>query len=401
MLNLDKILQRKQEVMQAMTAAMKNDNQEELDNAMSQFAELVQEMTMAEARGLMEAADNSVLASRGVRRLTQAETKFYGMMIDAVKAGTMKQEINNISAAWPETILESVVEDIKANCPILDMVDFQNTGVLTKWLFNAAGVQLAKWGKILASDKQEIEGAIREIDLTHNKLMAYMCISMDLVEAGPQWVDRYVRALLTEALILALEKAVIDGTGKDEPIGMNRNLDSESNGVYAAKTDSAITDLSIETIGAIKAEIAKMEYTASDGTTKSYRYRNVDEIVMICNPADYHAYIKPAMMFLTANGYVNILDGVKVVQSQFVASKKLIFGLPKAYVLCVGMAKEGKIEVDDSVKFLDDQRAYKIKLRGDGQAKDNSAFQYRKFTSLKKASQLVSVDGTVTTKATT
>jgi hypothetical protein len=63
-----------------------------------------------------------------------------------------------------------------------------------------------------------------------------------------------------------------------------------------------------------------------------------------------------------------------VVQSEAVPQGYAVFGLPKRYFAGLGTSKSGKIEYDDSIKFFEDQRAYAIKLYGDGRAKDANAF---------------------------
>ena len=48
----------------------------------------------------------------------------------------------------------------------------------------------------------------------HQEAYSFMVISKDMMDAGPQWIDAYVRAVLAEALGAGLCKAIIAGTGK-------------------------------------------------------------------------------------------------------------------------------------------------------------------------------------------
>ena len=52
-----------------------------------------------------------------------------------------------------------------------------------------------------------------------------------MLEAGPVWIDRYVRAMLSEGVANGLEKSCAVGTGVDEPIGMMK----DPNGVFHAQ----------------------------------------------------------------------------------------------------------------------------------------------------------------------
>ncbi len=88
-MNLDKLKQKKAECSAAIVTAMKEQNESKLDAALdgySQFiGEAVQTEIMAAGNG---AVDTVVLASRGIRQLTQAETNFY----DKSQAGYRKRK---------------------------------------------------------------------------------------------------------------------------------------------------------------------------------------------------------------------------------------------------------------------------------------------------------------------
>jgi len=50
------------------------------------------------------------------------------------------------------------------------------------------------------------------------KLSAFIPVSQSILDLGPEWLDRYVRTILSEAIFEGLEGGIIKGTGKDEPI---------------------------------------------------------------------------------------------------------------------------------------------------------------------------------------
>ena len=52
------------------------------------------------------------------------------------------------------------------------------------------------------------------------KLTAFLPVGKAMLDLGPVWLDRYVRAVLADAAALGLEEGLINGTGKDMPIGM-------------------------------------------------------------------------------------------------------------------------------------------------------------------------------------
>ena len=56
------------------------------------------------------------------------------------------------------------------------------------------------------------------INVSLTKLTAFIPIDRDMIDAGPEWMDAYARAILAEALGLGMCQGVVAGTGKDQPI---------------------------------------------------------------------------------------------------------------------------------------------------------------------------------------
>lgn len=370
--NLDLLNQKKTEILNDLAQSIRSGDENGMKSAMDEFAAFTREQVLSEARGVLDSVDSAVLAGRGVRQLTAAENNYYQKFISAVRDASPRQAIANIDVAFPETVIDSVMEDIEQEHPLLSAVSFVNTTVLTKWIYNKQGTQLAKWGKITTAIQQELEGAIDKIDLTYCKLTAYMCVSNDLLEAGPAWVDRYVRAILVDALATALETAIVSGTGNDEPIGMDRSVADDvtvTGGVYPQKNALALTEINPTTYGAVLAPMAK---------TPTGRPRPVSGVILVVNPFDYLSKIMPATTVMAPDGtYRNdvLPYPTQVIQSVGVAQGKAVIGMGQRYFMGIGTGKDGKLEYDDSVKFLDDQRAYKIRLLGNGRPMDDNAFQ--------------------------
>ncbi|WP_240761272.1 phage major capsid family protein, partial [Porphyromonas levii] len=113
-----------------------------------------------------------------------------------------------------------------------------------------------------------------------------------MLDLGPQWLDKFIRAMLTESMAIALELAIVAGTGKDQPIGMLKDLTKPvSEGVYADKDAVKLTDFAPATLGKnVMAPLTK------NGT------RNVTGIIMVVNPLDYWEKIFGQTTFLTAQG---------------------------------------------------------------------------------------------------
>ncbi len=371
MINLDKIKEEKQKILGKLSQAVKAGDDSLMSEALSEFSTFISEQVKAEAEGSLEAIDSQILSARGCRPLTSEESKYYQKVIEASKSPNFKQEIANIQADMPFTIIDSVLEDVSSTYELLGLLNVQNTTAITKWIINKEGYQTAVWGELNSEITKELEGSIGVIDTFLNKLTAFMFVSMDMLDLGPSWIDRYVRAILVDAIGYALETKAVSGTGKNEPIGMIRDVSDDvtvTAGVYPEKDPITVSDFSPKTYGEILAKLA---------TTPSGKSRIVKDIVLIVNPEDYFKLVMPATTIQLPNGsYANEVLPVptKIIQSVGAPKGKAVIGIAKRYFVGVGTGKNGKLEYDDSYKYLEDQRTYKIKLHATGLPMDNNAF---------------------------
>ena len=350
--------------------------EEAIAQAFADYANSLQQALIEEARQSLSetSADKTVLASRGVRQLTSAEEKYYNAVIEAGRSSDFRQALSNIEIDMPETTIDSVFEDLEQEHPLLAAIDFQNTSASIKFIVNKTGVQLAVWGKLNSGIQKELEGPIDEIDATMYKLTAWLPVAKDMLDLGPAWLDRYVRTIISEACLTAIEDAIVCGTGKDMPVGMNRVVGEGavvSGGEYTEKTPIKVTNFKPKTFGNL---ISKMAVNPESG-----KNRTVSGLIMVVNPVDYFNLIMPATTAYTpAGAYVSdvLPYPCKIIQSARVPSGRAILGMGKKYFMCIGTSRRGRLVYDDSVKFFDDQRVYAIKFHGNGFRKDNNAFLY-------------------------
>lgn len=381
--------------------ALKSEDPSAITQALTDFAASVQEDVLNDFKAYQKTRDSSILTQRGVRQLTEEETKFYQSLIKAVRSGgkDIRQVFEGGENAFPLTVIDAVLSEIKTQYPLLSAINMQNTSTLTKFIVNKKGIQLAVWGPLGSKITAELDGAIDKIDLGTNKLTAFMVISKDMLDAGPEWMDAYVRAVLVEANGAGLCQGIVAGTGKDQPIGMLKDVSDSAavvDGEYPDKAAITITDLFPKTIGGIAKTIA----TGPNG-----RSRAVPELLVVVNSKEYFDKIMPATTFLTPNGtYVNnvLPYPSRIVQDTNVPDGKAIFGLASRYFMGIGKGGSGgRIEYSDEYRFLDDERTYITKLYGNGRPLDNNAFVVADISGLTPANLKVNVgtvDGVVKTK---
>ena len=385
-------------------AAIQTGDEKAVAAAIAEYSEQLQDVLMQYRR--IGDTDSAVLAARGVRVLTSQEVRYYTAIADAMKeqnSQNIKLAIQNIDVAMPETIIDAVMEDIESKFPLLEEIDFRNTPAITKWFYNKQGVQEAKWDIIGAEISKELQGDIGSMDLTMAKLTAYMIISKDFLALGPVWLDRYMRAILSEANGLALEKAIVDGDGQKCPIGMTRDLTSGTTdtGVttYKRKKATKVKMLDPKTYGAILQKLTK---------TPTGRKRTIKDVIMVVNPSDYMLKVMPATTILTPQGvYVSdvLPFPTKIIQSEGMPEGYASVGIAKRYFMGMGTSKKGFIDYDDHQQFLEDNRIYATHLHGNGMPLDNNAFELLDITELEAPVCMVQLqqaaDAATTTEDTT
>lgn len=387
MKNKDLLALQKAEIMTKLNQALKDGDDEVFQTAFTEYTDMLQEAVLQEARGYVQASDNNILAGRGARVLTSQETKYYEQVIEAMKSTNPKQALTLIDETLPTTVIDSIFEDIQEVHPLLREITFQNTGILTEILITTQeGRHLATWGKLCDTIVKELTAGTDVIDLKQNKLSAFIPICKAMLEIGPVWIDRYVRAILLEAISNGLEKAIIIGTGVDEPVGMTK----DPNGVFHPQNGYPdliavpMNEFSPSTYGGVLAALA---------VTANGLYRTVNEVLLICNPVDYYTKVMPAIMKQQPDGtwISRFPHPTKLIQSAYVPTNKAIIGLGKRYFFGLGTGEGGKIEYSDHYKFLEDDRYYLTKLYGDGKPLDSTSFKVVDITNLRPVAPIVRV----------
>ena len=370
MKNKDMLNANQLEIAQRISDAAKSGDTESFENGIQEMFASIHDDIVAQATAMKDTADAAILAQRGVRQLTTEETEFYNSLIDAMKTtGDIKNALTNTDKTFPQTIIVQVMEDMQQDHPLIAAVDSVTVTGATKFLLNTDEGDNAAWGALETAITKEIDSGFKSIDLSQFKLSAWMPISIDMLELGANWIDSYIRKCLSEALAIGYENAIITGTGKDMPIGMDRSVADDVTvvgGIYPQKEAIEVTSFDRTTYGGLVARLAKTQYN---------KPRAVKGLILVVNPADYYSVVMPATTMLTPDGkYVNDVLPVptQIIQSVAVAQGEAILGMGKKYFLGVG-GKRG-IQFSDDYKFLEDKRYYKIVAYSNGLPKDDNAF---------------------------
>lgn len=367
---------------QKLQEAMNANDQEAFAQAFEGILQYYADKNLEDFQALREETDSRVLAQRGVRQLTTREKDYYQKLGEAMKAADPRQAVNNLDVVMPETVFDSIFENIETDHSLLSVINFMNTRGAIRMMMNTHGYQKAVWGKLCAPIIQELTSGFKEVETGLFKLSAFIPVCKAMLDLGPEWLDRYVRMILAEALLNGWEGSIVAGTGKEEPIGMNRQVGEEvsvTGGVYPEKAPITVTDFSPATMG----NLISMLAAGPNGIA-----RRVDGLILVVNPQDYYQLIMPATTVQAPDGtYRNDIFPVplRVVQSPALTRGRAILGIGRLYWAFAGMSRDGRIEYSDEYHFLEDERVYLIKTYGNGMPADNNAFLVLDVSGLKPA----------------
>lgn len=360
------------DVMREMVQAINSEDQDKASRLYEESMQLMKAQVRDELRQeRAEETDAAIMEARGFRRLTSAEQKFYTEFGQALSAKNAQQALANLKASMPETIINKVSEDLRTDHPLLKAITFIPTGANIKTIVNTNGRQTAAWGELCDEIVKELAGGFKVVSSSLYKLSAFLPVCKQGFIFTTGWLDAYVRATLYEAAANGLEDKIVDGTGKDEPIGMTREVGpgvTVVDGVYPRKAKIKVQDLDIQTMGNLVAMVAKDE----NGKT-----RKVRGLLIVCNEIDYYKRVLPAIMILNPDGsYRNALPYPVTIIAVCggLEEGEAVFGLGYRYFAAIGQDKEGQIDYSDHAWFLKDMRLYIIKLFANGFPLDNNAF---------------------------
>lgn len=381
-------LNNRNEIRQAMQKALAENDAVAFTTAFDQLLEDVAQSVQQDFAALQAETDTNILAARGVRQLTSEERQYYQKLGEAMKDADVKQALANTDLLMPKTIIDSVFDELQASHPLLSKIQFVPTTALTEMVMNTNGYQKAAWGKLCDDIIKELASGFKTVDMTLLKLSAFIPVCKAMLELGPEWLDRYVRQVLFEALANGLEDGIVNGSGNGEPIGMTRQVGDNvtvTGGVYPLKEQIQVTDLSPSTIGNL------LSLLAVDPNGKQ---RAVRDVILLVGPQDYFQKIMPATTLMAPDGsYRNDVMPypMTIIQTPALSRGEAILGMAYKYFAGAGMAKDGRIEYSDQYKFLEDDRTYLIKLYANGFPMDNNAFMRLDISRLTPASYKVTV----------
>lgn len=347
---------------EALTALVQNNaSAEEQDKAFGEMMDALSNDLHTQIKSEMkkEEVDHAVMATRNGNPLTSAEKKFFNAINTDV--GYKDEEL------LPVTTQERVFESLRSDFPLLEALNIQNMGLMAR-VIKADPSGAAVWGKIFGDIKGQLDAAFSEESITQSKLTAFVVVPNDLEEYGPEWVERFVRAQIVEAISTALELAYINGSGQDQPVGLMKDVDAGTGAVTDKASSGTLTFADAETtVKELHGVMGKLSID-EDGDVVQVQ----GNAVLVVNPIDAWG-LKAAYTHLNANGaYVTTLPfNIQIVESPAVPAGKLVGFAKNRYTAAIGGGT--KIKKFDQTLALEDCQLYTAKTFAYGKPDDNNA----------------------------
>ena len=344
---------------------------EEFLNALSQgeteekqaelYGQMINELFEESKKQAKQEAEAIASLPNADKQLTAQQRKFFNEINTEV--GYKEEKL------LPEETIDRIFEDLTTEHPLLADLGIKNAGLRLKFLKSeTSGV--AVWGKIFGDIKGQLDAAFSEETAIQNKLTAFVVLPKDLQDFGPAWIEQFVRLQIEEAFAVALEAAFLNGTGKDQPIGLNRQVQegvSVTGGVYPEKeSEGTLTFKDSETTVKELTKVFKFHSTNEKGHSVVVK----GNVTMVVNPSDAFD-IQAQYTHLNANGvYVTALPyNLNVIESIAQTPGKVLTYVKGRYDGYLG----GGINIQkfEQTLAIEDMNLFTAKQFAYGKAKDN------------------------------
>ncbi|QUM67880.1 phage major capsid protein [Staphylococcus delphini] len=363
--------------------AVRNDaDSETIENKyaeyMAAFSSNLHDNILKDAReeALNANTDEQVLMKRGQNVLTSEEKRFFTNLVeDDADLDTYKEEI-----ILPETTVSRVFEDMQSERPLLSKINFQIAGIKTRIIAGDPD-GAAMWGEIFGKIQGQIQANFREYTFSQNKLTAFAIVPKDLLDFGPEWVERYVRLQLAEAMGAKLEEGIVKGNGpvQNQPVGLIKDMVKDESGNITSVKDK--TEKGKLTFADAKTTVTELSNLMNSLSVKENGKRiNISgKVSLLVNPDQLFA-IQAKYTIQNANGqWVTSLPfNLDILPSEFVEKGKIIAFVPSRYYAMYKGATQ--IREYGEVLALEDANVYIAKQYAHGMPDDNKVAEVYSFS---------------------
>lgn len=337
-----KILQETEDKSQAIVEAVEKINE-------VQYADIIAEI---QERVSKNESDEAYAKAMGLRVLSKEEKEFY----EALKNDPKQAVTGNQIDIMPTSIIDITLEDIKKESGLLKHINFAPATV-KKWI-SASKTGTYSWGALTDKIKGELTASFAVLNMEVAKLTVYMIIPKAIRDLALPFVDKYCREVLKEQLNDGLEYGVLQGSGKDEPIGIYKQIaKTNEDGTHQEKeVNTDLTSFKPKSLAGAK------KYLTKNGN------RTIDKLVLVCHPNDEADYVAPSI-YDEEGRNISSYKNLEVVTCASNPEGKAAIVLPKKYT--IGLTGLGFKDYDQTLA-LDDADVIIGKGYSNGRASDDN-----------------------------
>ena len=303
------------------------------------------------------------LTTRGqiIERLNREEVRsFYSSLKQAIE----KRSITGLDLTIPQILLETITEDLGRYSVFYSLVRVARlTG--TGRAIVAGEAPEAVWTEMIGKIN-ELSNLFSDIEVDGYKVGGFIPLHNSLIEDSMINLAAHVEELLKESIAIALDKAILYGTGTKMPLGiipaLNANAGLKATNIITLTTTNTKFDKIIETMKNIK---------------RGRRGRGPITVAM--NEATWLGTIVPMSLATNSNGgFVTVSNqafpgvGYKVVFCEEIPDNNVLVGDFSKYLL----AERADVKSASSTEFLftEDKTVFKATARYDGKPVRQEAY---------------------------
>lgn len=310
--------------------------------------------------------------ARIVERMNQPEVRsFY----ETIKQAIEKRTVTGLDLTIPQILLDTITDDLGRYSSFYDLVRVAKlTGTGRAIVVGEAPE--AVWTEMIGKIN-ELSALFTDIEVDGFKVGGFIPLHNSLIEDSMVNLATYVEELLKESIAIALDKAILYGTGTKMPLGVIPAIQADflvDGGGVGIDTGLRLTNIITLTVANTKFAniIAAMKFI------KRGR-RGRGPITVTMNESTWLGTVVPMSLLANAAGaFVSVSNqsfpglGYKVVFSEEIPEDNVLVGDFSKYLL----AERSDIKTASSTEFLftDDKTVFKATARYDGKPVRTGAF---------------------------
>lgn len=366
---MEKLLKRLKEIEQRkaeIRASLQNDKEVDLQSLKTELESLTEERKQIEERQeIAQSIQSGKIELRKIaggddeNKLDENSVEFRNAFFKSLQGKELTEPekraltytTSTAGAVIPTQTLNKIIEKLEQDSVLFPLIQHYNiAGNLS------IGVETddaeCSWTTEVATSSAS-NGGIGSVSLSAYQICKFVSMSAQIAKMSIDALENFIVNTLTRKLHRAIDKAILDGTGSNQPTGITKEMVF----VEVEKLDyDTICDIDAK----LNSEYSKNAVYIMNKTTRNLVKKIKNEIG------------DPIFIQNTANGFGNMLDGYPVVVYDAMPDNKLILGDLSQYIF--NFASNPTIDKSKDAGFFQNAEVYRISALADGKPAMQSAF---------------------------